>query len=90
MNKFTKFVGEIKDDLGSNCYLAIISNDDSLDVEVEINEGSIAGSFPTGVSTLSMARKVADKIEKEISSRGINVFKTRKSWEDFLEKQNDE
>ena len=90
MSKFTNFVNEIKDGLSSNCYLAIIPNDDGYDIEVEVDEGTIAGNFATETSTLSIARKVADQIEKELWIRGINVFKNRILWEDFLNKENED
>lgn len=87
MSKFTDFLNQIKDHLNDNCYLAIMLNDDGYDIEVEINEATIAGNYTTGTKSLKVARKVADEIEKEISSRGINVFKTRELWENFLEKE---
>ena len=90
MSKFTNFVNEIKDGLSGNCYLAIMPNDDGYDIEVEADEGTIAGNFATETSTLSIARKVADQIEKELLIRGINVFKNRILWEDFLNKENED
>lgn len=81
MSKFTDFL--IKDGLNESCYLAIIPNDDGYDIEVEANEGIIAGNYTTGTKNLKVARKVADEIEKDLGGKGINVFKTRELWENF-------
>ena len=64
MSKFTDFFNEIKDCLNESCYLAIMPNDDGYDIEVEANEGTIAGNYNTGTKSLKVARKVADEIEK--------------------------
>lgn len=88
---YSDFVDEFMDCLeDSKCYLAIMPNDEGYDIEVEVNEGTIAGNYFTGTKNLNKASKVADQIEKELLIRGIKVFKNRILWEDFLENENKE
>ena len=75
----------------SKCYLAIMPDGfEGYEIEVEVNEGSIAGNYATETFNLSIARKIADELETELVHRGVYVFKTRESWEDFLENENKE
>lgn len=88
---YSDFVDEVMDCLeDSKCYLAIMPNDEGYDIEVEVNEGTIAGNYFTGTKSLNKARKIAEELETELVRRGVNVFKTRESWEDFLENENKE
>ena len=91
---YSDFVDEVMDCLeDSKCYLAIMPNDEGYDIEVEVNEGTIAGNYFTGTKNLNKARKIAEELEAELVRRGVNVFKTREfreSWEDFLKNENKE
>jgi hypothetical protein len=88
--KIQDFIGLIKDQileakkLAGGCYLAVIDHDDHYEIEVEVSEGTIAGSFYS--ENLDDARKTADVIAEQITmSTGCKVFKTRLEWESALE-----
>lgn len=82
--KISSFVDGIIELMGMHCYLAITPNDQGYDIEVEADEGSIAGVYATNTDDLAEARKVAQDIDNEIRGRNIRVFQTRKEWERFL------
>jgi hypothetical protein len=66
------------------CYIAIMpygEDGSGYELEIEENEGSIHASYSTGTDNLKEARKLADQLEKELTAKGIKVFKTRQKWE---------
>lgn len=67
------------------CYIAIIPNDGVYDLEIEINEGTIASVFHTEAQTdnrgLRKARKLANELEAVLIGMGVIVYKTREEWE---------
>lgn len=82
--EIAKFVNRVKSDLDEACYLAIIPNDEGYDIEVEANEGVIAGVFATYSHDIEYAREVADAIDYKLgTSCSIRVFPTRKKWEKY-------
>jgi hypothetical protein len=84
-SKFYKeFVDDILDVIGMSCYLAIMPNDDGYDIEVETSSGTIAGNFATNTHDLDEARVIADRLDREIRSRNVKVYKTRTAWERSL------
>jgi len=91
-NAIRQFVKEHKQEIleaQSNfggCYLAVIDMGDTWEIELEINEGTIAGNF-TSEMNLRKTRQLANSIEAEIfrqckfCNTGCKVFHTRKQWE---------
>lgn len=68
------------------CYIAIIPDDeDRFQLEVEISEGTIVGTFGTNTSDLRAARKLADHLEHELRRNGYMVFKSRTAWKSSIE-----
>jgi len=69
-------------------YIAVMPNDPSYDLEVEVSGDTIDGVFDTGWPTttkgLANARKDADTLDRELGKLGIKVYATREEWEEFL------
>jgi hypothetical protein len=76
------------------CYLAVIENDDHYDVEVEIPNHNIAGTFetkhPINEAGLENARAAADVMEAHLTELGVKVYETRDEWEESDDFTNDE
>ena len=64
------------------CYIAIMPNDDGYDLEVEVDQGSIEATYPTGTNVLKKARQAANQLDKALTGMGVKVFKTREEWEE--------
>jgi hypothetical protein len=90
MSEIKEFVDGIVGQLDKNaCYLAILVGfdeemEDTINIEVEISEGSIAGMYDTKTDDVEKARRIANSIDRELSRRSIRVFSDRDSWEEFL------
>lgn len=78
------FANKMRCILDEACYLAIMPNDEGYDIEVEANEGTIAGIFATHSDDVENAREVADCIHLVLEDWGIKVYKTRRKWENYL------
>ena len=80
-----QFVNEVLEHIENNvCYLAIMPNDDGYDIEVEVNNSVIAGNYSTNTHDLSVARKIANDIEREFKVFHIEVAQSREEWEDYI------
>jgi hypothetical protein len=66
-------------------YIAIMPNDGQYDLEVEIDAGTIGGSYRTDENNLTEVRKLANELDSELSLRRISVYPAREVWEQYLE-----
>ena len=66
-------------------YIAIMPNDGQYDLEVEIDAGTIGGSYRTDENNLTEVRKLANELDSELSLRRISVYPDREVWEQHLE-----
>jgi hypothetical protein len=88
MNKeLQEFLGRVKDQVLESkkkfggCYLAVLDHDDHFEIDVEVSEGTIAGSFI--IDSHEKAVEAADELERLILvSTGCKVFHSREEWED--------
>lgn len=63
------------------CYIAIMPDDsEGYRMEVEVSQGEIAGSYPTGTTNLRKARKMANEMAGVLQSLGHIVFHDRTAW----------
>jgi len=83
-DKISEIKSSFKQDLEAygGIYLAIIETDEGWDVEIEVNEGTIAYTYRTEQEDVDKAREIANEIEKILVVSGIHVYQTRVAWED--------
>ena len=80
------FVEDIAEDCNSGaCYIAIIPGDYGLNLEVEVSDAEIAGTFCTNTKNVEKARKLADELQKELQIHGFVVFFDCNEWQKCLE-----
>jgi len=84
-----EFVDELPD--CKAVYIAIMPNSEQweYDLEVEINHGTIGGTYATGCKTnkigLRKVRKLADELDRIFTASGVKVFHTRDEWDEYEE-----
>lgn len=66
------------------CYIAVMENDMQYDLEVETSREVIAGTYRTTETDLGKAQQLADELDLHLTKLGVQVFKTRTSWDDYL------
>ena len=70
----------------AECYVAVMQNGAEYDLEVEVSADTIKGVFATNSSSLTLARELADQLDRCLTEKGIKVFRTRDNWENWLYK----
>ena len=83
-DKASEIKSSFKEDLDAlgGIYLAAMESDEGWDIEIEVNEGTVAYTFRSGLEDVDKAREVADEIEDILVVSGIHVYKTRIGWGD--------
>ena len=81
-----EIIGDIKDKV---CYLALMPYSEEggmvgINIEVEVQDYIIAGTYDTKTTDLEAARAVADSIDAELAARGIKVVEDRDEWDELL------
>ena len=66
------------------CYIAIMPNDEGYDLEIEVNEGTIGGTYSTGTEDLKDARAMANELEQALKVVDVYVYHSRDEWEEAL------
>lgn len=91
IDEFAEHVHENHPDM-TDCYIAVMNGYDNWMLEVEIDEGTINGTFDTeipaseeGSKGHSLATELCDLLDKAFDDMGITVHKTRQEWEDHWE-----
>lgn len=84
LNNIKDQIMEAKQSYGG-CYIAVMDYGGYQELDVEVSDGSIAGSFVCEKS-LASARNVADELAERITAEtGCHVYLTRSEWEYALE-----
>lgn len=87
LESIESFVEGIKSQIKDVCYIAIIDNGDTWELEVEVASDTVAGNFTVNDS-LVVAREVADKVADVISEKtGCYVCDTREEWEETFSEE---
>ncbi len=82
-----EFVSELPD--CKAVYIAIMPNSErwEYDLEVETSHDTIGGLYATDCKTnkigLRKVRKMADGLDRLLTSTGVRVFKTREEWDAY-------
>lgn len=78
----------------TDCYIAVMNGEDNWMLEVEIDEGTIGGTFDTEIRSSAegskghqLATSLCEQLDKALDNMGVKVHKTRQEWDDYLESE---